>query len=67
LHVVVLKDAKTKKIHEKSAHLAAEATAAVKTVAALTREGDVGRMYAEKLSECMLISMWVYLALRAGR
>ena len=57
LHVVVLKDAKTKKIHEKSAHLAAEATAAVKTVAALTREEDVGKMYRAKLQECMRISM----------
>jgi hypothetical protein len=63
LHVVVLKDAKTKKIHEKSAHLAAEATAAVKTVAALTREGDVGQMYAERLKECMRISMWVFACL----
>jgi ATP-binding cassette subfamily B (MDR/TAP) protein 1 len=57
LHVVILKDAKTKKIHEASAHLAAEATGAVKTVAALTREADVAQIYRERLEDCKRLSM----------
>lgn len=45
LHVVVLKDAKTKKAHEQSAQLACEAAGAIRTVAALTREDHAWNVY----------------------
>lgn len=57
LKVVAAKDEKTKKIHESSSHLAAEAASAVKTVAALTREDDVDRMFQIALEEPLRISM----------
>ncbi|ORX41151.1 multidrug resistance protein 1 [Kockovaella imperatae] len=49
LHVVVLKEQKTRKIHASSAHLASEAAGAVRTVASLTREDDVDRIYSTAL------------------
>ncbi|WVQ70592.1 hypothetical protein IAR50_000111 [Cryptococcus sp. DSM 104548] len=49
LKVVVLKDQRMKKLHAASAHLASEAAGAVRTVASLTREDDVGKIYSEAL------------------
>ncbi|EKM51815.1 uncharacterized protein PHACADRAFT_262171 [Phanerochaete carnosa HHB-10118-sp] len=49
LHVVVLKDQKNKKAHERSAHLACEAAGSIRTVASLTREEDCLRLYSESL------------------
>lgn len=57
LKVVVLKDQRMKKIHAASAHLASEAAGAVRTVAALTREDDMDRIYSKALEEPMRISM----------
>ena len=57
LKVVVLKDRKLKKIHAKSAHMASEAAGAVRTVASLTREDDIGRIYSHALEEPLQISM----------
>lgn len=51
LHVVVLKDKKNKKAHEKSAQIACEAAGAVRTVASLTREGDCLDIYSKSLEE----------------
>lgn len=52
-----MKDEKTKKIHESSGHLASEAAAAVRTVAALTREDDVDQIYRRALEEPLRISV----------
>lgn len=57
LKVVVLKDRKLKKIHAKSAHMASEAAGAVRTVAALTREDDIGRIYSAALEEPLRVSI----------
>jgi ATP-binding cassette subfamily B (MDR/TAP) protein 1 len=48
---VVLKDQNNKKAHESSAQLACEAAASIRTVAALTREGDCCRQYSQSLEE----------------
>ncbi|WRT70520.1 uncharacterized protein IL334_007518 [Kwoniella shivajii] len=56
LKVVVLKDQKMKKLHASSAHLASEAAGAVRTVASLTREDDVDRIYSEALKEPMRVN-----------
>ena len=49
LKVVVLKDQKLKKVHAESAQLASEAASAVRTVASLTREDDLDRIYSKAL------------------
>ncbi|GMK54477.1 hypothetical protein CspeluHIS016_0110630 [Cutaneotrichosporon spelunceum] len=49
LRVVVLKEEKNKKWNAASAQLASEAAGAVRTVASLTREDDVDRIYSEAL------------------
>lgn len=49
LRVVVLKEEKNKKWNAASAQLASEAAGAVRTVASLTREADVDRIYSEAL------------------
>lgn len=49
LRVVVLKDEKNKKWYAASANMASEAAGAVRTVAALTREDDVSRLYSQEL------------------
>ncbi|KJA18017.1 hypothetical protein HYPSUDRAFT_169806 [Hypholoma sublateritium FD-334 SS-4] len=51
LRVVVLKDQANKKSHEDSAQLACEAAGSIRTVAALTREEDCLRLYAQSLEE----------------
>lgn len=51
LRVVVLKDKKNKKSHEASAQMACEAAAAIRTVAALTREDDCCAIYSKQLDE----------------
>ncbi|WVR08476.1 hypothetical protein IAU60_005531 [Kwoniella sp. DSM 27419] len=56
LKVVVLKDQRMKKLHAGSAHLASEAAGAVRTVAALTREDDIDRIYSEALKEPMRVN-----------
>ncbi|OCF58535.1 ATP-binding cassette, subfamily B (MDR/TAP), member 1 [Kwoniella mangroviensis CBS 10435] len=56
LKVVVLKDQKMKKLHASSAHLASEAAGAVRTVASLTREDDVDRIYSTALREPMKVN-----------
>ncbi|OCF33614.1 ATP-binding cassette, subfamily B (MDR/TAP), member 1 [Kwoniella heveanensis BCC8398] len=56
LKVVVLKDQKMKKLHASSAHLASEAAGAVRTVASLTRENDVDRIYSKALEEPMKVN-----------
>ncbi|WVQ85990.1 hypothetical protein IAT38_008158 [Cryptococcus sp. DSM 104549] len=56
LKVVVLKDQRMKKLHAASAHLASEAAGAVRTVASLTREEDVGRIYSEALKGPMQLN-----------
>jgi ATP-binding cassette subfamily B (MDR/TAP) protein 1 len=56
LRVVVLKDEKTKAIHATSAHLASEAAGSIRTVASLTREDDIDRIYSKSLDEPMRIS-----------
>jgi ATP-binding cassette subfamily B (MDR/TAP) protein 1 len=56
LRVVVNKDEQTKKWHAGSAQLASEAAAAVRTVASLTREDDVERIYSKSLEEPMRVS-----------
>ncbi|WVW81061.1 hypothetical protein I302_103052 [Kwoniella bestiolae CBS 10118] len=56
LKVVVLKDQKMKKLHASSAHLASEAAGAVRTVASLTREDDVDRIYSNALREPMRVN-----------
>ena len=50
-YVVKQKDAKNKQSHEQSAQLGCEAAAAIKTVASLTREGDVLNLYSNLLDE----------------
>jgi ATP-binding cassette subfamily B (MDR/TAP) protein 1 len=57
LKVVVLKDRKMKKIHEASAHLASEAAGSVRTVASLTREDDVDRIYSAALEGPLRIAV----------
>jgi ATP-binding cassette subfamily B (MDR/TAP) protein 1 len=59
LKVVVLKDQRVKKIHAASAQLASEAAGAVRTVAALTREDDVDRLYSEALEAPMKVNLCV--------
>ncbi|KDN46982.1 P-loop containing nucleoside triphosphate hydrolase protein [Tilletiaria anomala UBC 951] len=49
LRLVVLKDAKIKKAHEKAAQKACESAANIRTVASLTREDDSLRVYSEEL------------------
>lgn len=49
LRVVVLKEEKNKKWNAASAQLASEAAGAVRTVASLTREEDVDRIYSQAL------------------
>ncbi|KAF8895324.1 P-loop containing nucleoside triphosphate hydrolase protein [Infundibulicybe gibba] len=49
LRVVVLKDQANKLAHENSAHLACEAAGSIRTVAALTREGDCCDQYSQSL------------------
>ncbi|KAK8850386.1 hypothetical protein IAR55_004304 [Kwoniella newhampshirensis] len=56
LKVVVGKDQKMKKLHAASANLASEAAGAVKTVASLTREEDVDRIYSEALKGPMKVN-----------
>ncbi|KAL0253558.1 hypothetical protein I308_100931 [Cryptococcus tetragattii IND107] len=56
LKVVVLKDQHMKKLHAASAHLASEAAGAVRTVASLTREEDVRRIYSEALKGPMKLN-----------
>lgn len=57
LRVVVLKDQKLKDVHAESAQLASEATSAVRTVASLTREDDMDRIYAQALKGPLRKSM----------
>jgi ATP-binding cassette subfamily B (MDR/TAP) protein 1 len=57
LRVVVLKDQKLKDVHAESAQLASEAASAVRTVASLTREDEMDRIYADALKEPMRKSM----------
>lgn len=61
LRVVVLKDQRLKKIHAGSAQLASEAAGAVRTVASLTREDDVDRIYSKSLEGPLRTSMWVWV------
>ncbi|KLT44927.1 multidrug resistance protein 1 [Cutaneotrichosporon oleaginosum] len=56
LRVVVLKEEKNKKWNAASAQLASEAAGAVRTVASLTREADVDRIYSEALKVPFQIS-----------
>ncbi|WWD20569.1 hypothetical protein CI109_105045 [Kwoniella shandongensis] len=56
LKVVNGKDQKMKKLHAASANLASEAAGAVKTVASLTREDDVDRIYSEALRAPMKVN-----------
>ncbi|GAA5824101.1 hypothetical protein JCM11251_001522 [Rhodosporidiobolus azoricus] len=56
LKIVVLKDQKNKKSHEKSSQMACEAASAIRTVASLTREVDCHHIYSEQLEEPMQIS-----------
>ncbi|KAL1409886.1 GTPase-activating protein [Vanrija albida] len=56
LRVVVNKESKTKKWHASSAQLASEAAGAVRTVASLTREDDIDRIYSKSLETPMNIS-----------
>ncbi|GAA6027193.1 hypothetical protein JCM8097_002472 [Rhodosporidiobolus ruineniae] len=56
LRVVVLKDQKNKKSHEKSSQMACEAAAAIRTVASLTRENDCYQIYSDQLEEPMRTS-----------
>ncbi|TXT11166.1 hypothetical protein VHUM_01917 [Vanrija humicola] len=56
LRVVVQKEAKTKKWHAASAQLASEAAGAVRTVASLTREDDIDKIYSKSLETPMKIS-----------
>lgn len=51
LRVVVLKDVKVKKAHEKSSQMACEAAGAIRTVASLTREDDCCELYTDMLAE----------------
>ncbi|KAG2121897.1 P-loop containing nucleoside triphosphate hydrolase protein [Suillus clintonianus] len=51
LQVVVLKDKKNKSAHESSAQIACEATAAIRTVASLTREEHCLDLYRQSLEE----------------
>ncbi len=56
LKLVVLKDAKIKKAHEKAAQRACEAAAAIRTVASLTREASSLEVYRRELREPARIS-----------
>lgn len=51
LKVVVTKDVKNKLSHQQSAQMACEAAGAIRTVASLTREEDVNRIYSEYLDK----------------
>lgn len=57
LKVVVLKDQRLKDVHSESAQLASEAASAVRTVASLTREDEMDRIYSEALQEPMRKSL----------
>ena len=61
LYVVVLKERRTQKIHAASAHLASEAAGSVRTVAALTREEDMNKIYAKALEGPLKIAVWADL------
>ncbi|BGP16128.1 hypothetical protein JCM10213v2_004122 [Rhodosporidiobolus nylandii] len=56
LRVVVLKDQKNKKSHEKSSQMACEAASAIRTVASLTREDDCYNIYSQELDAPMRTS-----------
>jgi ATP-binding cassette subfamily B (MDR/TAP) protein 1 len=56
LAVVVLKDAKNKQAHERSAQMACEAAGAIRTVASLTREDDCCEIYSGYLDEPQRVS-----------
>ncbi|WVQ86009.1 hypothetical protein IAT38_008177 [Cryptococcus sp. DSM 104549] len=56
LKVVVLKDQRMKSLHAGSAHMASEAVGSVRTVASLTREKDVERIYSEALEAPMKLN-----------
>jgi ATP-binding cassette, subfamily B (MDR/TAP), member 1 len=49
LRVVMLKDRKDKRTHEKSAQLACEAAGAIRTIASLTRELGCTNLYSKKV------------------
>jgi ATP-binding cassette subfamily B (MDR/TAP) protein 1 len=51
LYFVVLSEKNQKTAHQESAQLATEGTAAIRTVASLTREDDALRIYSEKLDQ----------------
>lgn len=57
LRVVVLKDEKNKKWHAASAQMASEAAGAVRTVASLTREHDVDRIYSTSLKTPLKVAL----------
>ncbi|GAA5851199.1 hypothetical protein JCM8547_004164 [Rhodosporidiobolus lusitaniae] len=56
LKVVVLKDQKNKKSHERSSQMACEAAGAIRTVSSLTREDECFQIYSEQLDEPMRVS-----------
>ncbi|WVO17493.1 hypothetical protein L204_105185 [Cryptococcus depauperatus] len=49
LKVLVLHDERIKNLHKSSAHLASEATSAIRTVASLTREEELVKIYSDDL------------------
>ncbi|KAF9238097.1 P-loop containing nucleoside triphosphate hydrolase protein [Melanogaster broomeanus] len=51
LHVLVLRDQQNKSAHQRSAQLACEAVASIRTVASLTREEDCLNLYSTCLEE----------------
>lgn len=59
-YAIQLRDKQVKAVHEASAQTACEAAAAIRTVAALTREDDAVRVYANALSTlfvmCLVVS-----------
>lgn len=57
LRVVVLKDQRLRDVQAESAQLASEATSAVRTVASLTREDEIDRIYSEALKGPLRKSM----------
>ncbi|GAA5978101.1 hypothetical protein JCM11641_006626 [Rhodosporidiobolus odoratus] len=65
LRVVVLKDKKNKKSHEKSSQMACEAAGAIRTVASLTRENDCSEIYSQQLEEPMRVSNQIALSSNA--
>lgn len=56
LRVVVNKEQQTKQWHAKGSRMASEAAAAVRTVASLTREAQIGETYSKSLEESMSVS-----------